>query len=227
MSEAAEKEVNKAKNAKSGVPTRRLASKKVRKPGECSCDKPTPAKGTMEKVSGGQIHYIYCDVCMEVLDWDDTGKKSLSTTDYSGYSRPETEKVITPEPDTVTKSDVTDQPSGKVTENTTVETAEEVAEKTAEKATESTNENQGNHEPKQGAFFVTQITPVLGKSNEMNFVCQNNGRFFVVNVPSTEKKVARALANRSLIVGKKVVLEFTETDSAGNPVNAKALRVEK
>jgi len=211
-------------------------TRKLRRPGQCSCDSPTPKSASMKKVNGGTINYIHCDVCMEVLDWCDEGERSLSPEDYAKTGVATSQ--ATPEPslpptmaDRFAARDTHPAPSSDDSGGDPVE----LAGRGIAGANMPTGTPEPEPEPKTEAaaatktasFPVTQIAPVIGKSNEMTFVCQNNGRFFVVNVPSTEKKVARALADQSVIVGKRVVLEFTDTDPSGNPVNAKALRVEK
>jgi hypothetical protein len=74
-------------------------------------------------------------------------------------------------------------------------------------------------------FPVVKILP-LAKPDHMEFVCLNGEKMFSVTVPSTVEKVADAMKNPLLIVGKIATLKHDGIDpKTGFPINPVVTKV--
>lgn len=196
------------------TPVRLLVTKSPRRKGRCSCDVTGEmATGSLPTEDGeGFLNYKYCSECMEVL-YHERSYKSTGPI-------PQREAPVEPE----TKTKDLEAEINEVTEVTKVsETEQEPKQEAVQVSPEP--ELELDTTTKEEEFIVTQVTPVEGKADHMNFVCQSGGRFFIVTVPSTQEKVAKALMQPTRIVGKKARISFSKRDVFGSPADAKVLAV--
>lgn len=204
-------------------PVRLLVTKKPKRKGECSCDKPTTEIGSLPAMDGEHLNFEYCSECMEVIKWVKEAEPVLKSQAIVTQCMPSvwlavgeviTGKDEVPGPDVTEINDTPKVSEDKVKQEPQEDPFKDLKNKVSEAK-----------DPHEGKFKITQVTPVQGKPDCMNFVCQHNGRFFVVFVPSTEEKVTKALINPARLVNKIATLRYLELDGAGMPVDAKVVDV--